>query len=148
MEDESMIRRVVLSVVLMVGCLWCLALAGRADGNQSAVVGPFKPVAEVESIMHGQNIFFKEITEQLEKPAGEKRNKELFESAQVLAELANVNRFNKDKDDYRNWATQLRDTALEFAAGARMNDRAGEDRMKPLYNRMKGICQSCHDAYQ
>ncbi len=140
-----MLRRVVLSVVLMAGCIWCLALASRADGNQSAAVGPFKPVAEIESIMHGKNIFFKEITEQLEKPAGEKRNQEMFESAQVLAELANVNRFNKEKDDYRNWATQLRDTALEFAASAK---KAEQDKLKNLYQKMKGTCQACHDAYQ
>jgi cytochrome c556 len=116
--------------------------------QSGAAATPFKPVAEVKSLMHGQNTFFKEITTLLDEPSGEKRNQELHESAQVLAELANVNRFNKDKDDYRNWATQLRDTALELAATAKKNDATQPERMKTLYKKLKDTCQACHDVYQ
>ncbi len=143
-----MFKRVALTVCLMGGCIWCLALATRADSAQSvSSAGPFQPVASVESLMHGQVKFFKEIGELVEKPASSHRNEELHEYAEVLAELANVNRYNKDKTDYRDWATQLRDTSLELASEAKKKD-TDDTRLKKLHAEMKTVCGACHDAYQ
>lgn len=144
-----MARRMALTVCLLGGCVWCLVLATRADSAQAgAAAGEFKPVAPVGSLMHGQMVFFKEITEQLGKPAGGERNHEIAESAGVLAELANVNRHNKDKEDYRGWATSLRDTALELAKEAGKADAADNARMNKLIQTMKATCAACHDVYQ
>lgn len=144
-----MIRKAALSVCLMAGCIWCLALVTRADSAQSAPAsGSFKPVATVESLMHGQNLFFKQIKGELGKPSSEERNEEIKESAEVLAELANVNRFNSKKEDYRAWATELRDTALLLAAEADKNEKADDGRLKNFLVKLKDTCTACHDMYQ
>ncbi len=144
-----MIRKAALSVCLMASCIWCLALVTRADSAQSASTGgTFKPVAPVESLMHGQNVFFKEIRAELDKPSSEERNEEIKESAEVLAELANVNRFNSKKEDYRAWATELRDTALGLAAEADKNEKADDGRLKNFLVKLKDTCTACHDMYQ
>jgi len=143
-----MVSRLALTVSLMVGCIWCLALATQADTTQSEPRYPaFKPVAPVESLMHGQGIFFKEISQQLAKPANAERNHEIAEAVEVLAELANVNRYNKDRKDYQTWATELRDTALAMAAEAKKSN-ADNGRMKELHQKMKATCGACHDVYQ
>jgi len=149
MENGQMVRRMALTVCLLGGCVWCLAVATRADSAQAQTPGTeFKPVAPVDALMHGQMVFFKEITEQLGKPAGKDRNHEIEESAEVLAELANVNRHNKDKDDYRGWATTLRDTALELAKAAEKEGGEGEAQMQKLVQTLKSTCAACHDVYR
>ncbi|MFQ5494472.1 MAG: hypothetical protein ACE5EX_03745 [Phycisphaerae bacterium] len=144
-----MVRKTVLTITLITGCVWCLALASRADSAHSApAIGSFKPVATVESLMHGQKHYFKAINRKLRKKNSPKRNGDIAEAAEVLAELANVNRYNKDKDDYRTWATQLRDTALELAREAKKKADASDDRMQTLLASLKSACGACHDAYQ
>lgn len=143
-----MVRKFALTLSLTAGCVWCLALATDADGSFTTMIEDgFKPVASVESLMHGQGKFWKEITEWLQKPASEHRSAELVESAEVLAELANVNRFNKDKEDYRAWATKLRDTAMAFAAEAKKKE-VDETALRTLRATMKNACADCHDMYQ
>ena len=56
-----MIRNVALTVCLTGGCIWFLALAASADSAQVNLSEPFKPVSSIESLMHGQGVFFKEI---------------------------------------------------------------------------------------
>ncbi len=144
-----MFRKTALTVCLMASCIWCLALATAADSAQLAAgTGAFKPVASVGSLMHGQGVFFKAIRDELTKPADEDRNHEIEEAAEVLAELANVNRFNKDKDDYRAWATELRDTALAMAKEAEKKAAADDDKLQALFATVKSKCQACHDVYQ
>ena len=126
----------------------CVALTTRADSAENAnQEQTFKPVASVQSLMHGQVKFFKELAKHLQEAPGEHRNEELVEGGEVLAELANVNRLNSEKQDYRAWATQLRDTALALAKEAKKPtpDEAG---LKKLYQTLKDTCASCHDAHQ
>jgi hypothetical protein len=137
-----------LTICLMGSCIWCLALVTNADSTQPGpAIGPFKPVASVESLMHGQKTFFKKIGEALQNPSMPDRGEEIEEAAEVLAELANVNRYNNDKADYRAWATQLRDTALRLAHEAEEKN-VNEKRMKKLYMKLKDTCGACHDVYQ
>lgn len=144
-----MFRRMALTVCLVGSCVWCLALVTRADSSQPASEGnDFKPVAEVDALMFGQVTFFKKIRQELEKPLTKGTAHEIEEAAQVLAELANVNQFNNSKSDYKNWATQLRDTAMELAEEAEKKDAADTGRMQKLYSRMKATCGECHDVYQ
>ncbi len=144
-----MIRRVGLTVCLFAGCIWCMALATQADSAQVAAAKvAFKPVAPTESLMHGQGVFFKEIMGQLEKPAGVKRNKEIREAAEILAELSNVNRHHAEKDDYLAWATQTRDIAIELAAEAGKKSQADEKRIQAIVERLGTTCGACHDKYQ
>jgi len=68
--------------------------------------------------------------------------------AEVLAELANVNTFHKDKADYRGWAATLRDTSLELATEAQKKKDADESRLASLFKKLKKTCMACHDMYQ
>lgn len=142
-----MIRNVALTVCLTGGCIWFLAIAAPADSAQVDPSEPFKPVSSIESLMHGQGVFFKDIRKELKQPASKKRNKEIFEAAEVLAELANVNRFNRNKDDYRSWAIQVRDFSLELASAAKKGD-ATDEQLNAIVQKMGDTCGACHDVYQ
>ncbi len=144
-----MFRKMALTICLMGSCLWCFALATSADnGNPASAGGTFTPVAGVAALMHGQMTFLKEIGKAMGNKSNPDRNEGIAASAEVLAELANVNRFNKNKEDYRGWATQLRDTALQLAGEADKKEKADESHMKKLFQEIKNTCVACHDAYQ
>lgn len=142
-----MFRKVALTVCMIVGCVWCMALESGAANTQSIGAGKFKPVASVGALMHGQLQFFKKISQELTKPANEERNHEIEEYAQILAELANVNRYNSDKQDYVDWATELRDLSLSIAKEAHKKD-VDDNKISSLHQQIKGKCGACHDAYQ
>lgn len=144
-----MVRKMALTVCLMGSCVWCLALVAGADSAEPTVGSvDFKPVAAVESLMHGQKTFFKEIGMALQNRSMPDRTELIEEAAEVLAELANVNRLNNDKEDYRNWATQLRDTALQLAREAEKEKKASDGKMNKLFQKLKKTCGACHDVYQ
>ena len=143
-----MFRNVALSVCLMGGCIWFLGMTSHADSAApDSAIAAFKPVSSVESLMHGQNMFFKTIRTELNQPAGKKRNHEIVEAAELLAELANVNRYNSPKQDYRDWAKRLSDQSLELAGEAKKSD-ASDEKMKSLAGKMGTTCSACHDVYQ
>ena len=143
-----MFGKMTLTIGLLGGCIWCLALVARADSAQTAnATEAFKPVASVDALMHGQYAFFKDIKKALADKAMRNRGHEIEEAAEVLAELANVNRFNNHKEDYRAWATQLRDTALKLAHEAEEKD-ANEAKMANLFKQMTATCEACHEMYQ
>jgi len=144
-----MMRRMALTVVLFAGCIWCLALVTTANSAPSAPAGgSFKPVASVRGLMIGQMLAFKQLQTSLTGKKDAERAGAIQLTSEALAELANVNTYNNEKEDYRGWAGQLRDTALELAGEAKKKDMADEDKMKSLLTKLEGTCQSCHDAYQ
>lgn len=138
-------RNATLSLVLLAGCVFCFAIASR--GLSAPDGGEFKPVAEVHSLMHGQAIMFKQIRAAIQKKSTPERAEVIEHLSQVLAELANVNTYNNDADDYRQWAKTLRDSALELAEEAEKKT-LDEDRMKQLVGEIKSTCGNCHDKYQ
>ena len=144
-----MARKIVLTVFLVGGCVWCLALASRAE-TMMGDPGPitFKPAASIHSLMFGQQTFYKRLKQELAKPATAGRNEDIHHAAEALAELGNVNRHHRDKADYVQWATQLRDIALDLAKEAAKKTPSDDDRMKKLYLSIKQTCADCHDVYQ
>ena len=144
-----MVRRIALTVVLFAGCIWCLALVTTANSAPSApAAGPYKPVASVNGLMIGQRLVFKQLQGSLNGKNGAERPKAIQLTSEALAELANVNTYNNEKEDYRTWASQLRDTAMELAGEAKKKDQADEGKMKSLLAKLESTCKSCHDAYQ
>lgn len=137
-----MYRWIILSGVVLMSGGMALRVAGQ-DGAHAA----FKPAASVDALMHGQQDQFKTINELVNNPAAKDRGKKLAVAAELLAELANVNSYNKDKADYQAWARDLRETSLSLAKEARKPDAKDED-LKATVGRIKAICQACHDAYQ
>ncbi len=144
-----MARRIALTFCLVAGCFWCMTLAARVDSAPpGATPKAFKPAASVHSLMQGQGRFFEGITQLLEDPTARDRADRLMVEAELLAELANVNRHNQSEVDYIEWAGQLRDTALELAREAKKKKDADEARMRKLHKKLKATCLACHDHYQ
>jgi len=143
-----MVQKLTLTACLVGSCVICLTLVLRAEATQPVSGEVFKPVAPVDGLMYGQMTFFKRIGSLLPQAKNPKSLHEIGEAAYALSELANVNRFNRDKDDYRTWAAQLRDTCVELAKEADKEANANPDQLKQIYERIKATCQSCHDVYQ
>ncbi len=144
------IRRMLLTVMLVGACVWCVGRVQRANSEEKAAGGDagYKPVAPVEALMHAQEYHFKEIRNGLKEAAKEGKDpnfKQVQYHANVLAELCNVNHFQTDKEDYQRWAFEARDLSLELAAAAKEKKGDGfEDSIKKIYT----VCTECHDKYQ
>jgi len=144
-----MIRKATITVMIICGCMWGLALVTRVDSAEPEKgASAFKPVASVHSLMEGQETFFKKIDEALKNPKAPKRMNQIGVGAEVLAELANVNTRNKSEADYVQWAGELRDMAVELAGEAKKKEGANEEKLNSLFTKMKAACQACHDKYQ
>lgn len=143
-----MARRMALTVVLFGGCVWCLVLATRAESGEPAPAVPFKPVAKVDAVMTGQGLVFKELQKAINVSKDPKRPEAIAHLSEALAELSNVNIYHAEKDDYRKWATELRDTALQLAKEAETKPAPDNAKMKALLGTLDKTCNACHDAYQ
>lgn len=148
MERKLMIRNMTLTVMLIAGCVWCVALVSRADSAQSAGNNTFKPAVSVHHLMEGQVIVFKQLNQAVKNKNTEHRIKMIEGLSIVIAELANVNTMNSDKSDYIGWASDLRNTAMELAEEADKKKEADDQRMNKLLAKMKATCAACHDVYQ
>jgi len=115
---------------------------------QAPAAAGYKPVSSVHGLMNGQNIMFGRIQEAITNAGTKKRGEQIEVCSEVLAELANVNTFNAQKDDYRKWAGDLRDTALELSKEGKKKGELDDAKMKTLVEKMKATCEACHKAYQ
>lgn len=140
-------RRVGLTVVLFAGCVWCLVLATTAESHD-APAGGFKPVAPVDGVMTAQGLVIKELKNAVTVSKSPSRPKDIKHLAQAMAELSNVNIHHGEKDDYRKWATDLRDTSLALAKEAETKPAPDDAKMKTLLTTIEKTCDACHDAYQ
>lgn len=141
----------------LAGLVWVQRAASLPQAAPSSVApsqappasaaAPFKPVSELEHLMEGQELHFKAIDELLKDTAAKDRLKKIAMHADVLAELANVNTFNKDKADYKTWAGQVRDLSSKLATEADKKTAASEDELKGLRKQISDTCAACHDAY-
>ncbi|MEK6799215.1 MAG: cytochrome c [Planctomycetota bacterium] len=138
-------RTTTLAACLLTSCVLCFAFTSRGDGPAA---GGFKPVASVEGLMHGQGLVFKELSSLAANKSAKERMENIEGLSQALAEFANVNTFNRDKEDYKAWAAQLRDTALALSKEAEKDKTADEAQITKLMGQLKNTCQSCHDKYQ
>ncbi len=144
-----MLRRMTLTIGLLAGCVWCFLMVSRVDSAQPAAAASrtFKPVASIHGLMNGQALLFKSIRKATTDKATPQRRERIEGYAEALAELANVNTYHSEKEDYLAWAGQMRDTALELAKEAEKSD-ADDAKMKKLMATLKNTCGDCHDAYQ
>lgn len=131
------------STVAVFGLLLALRpLVGSAqDSPDKAVVPQFKPAAPRASLMDWHSRAFDELNAGIAK-----KDVKCAEAAWLLAELANVNQFHTEKDDYRKWADDLRDGAVEIANTIRKKHDFA--RAKTLSAKLKDTCKRCHDAYK
>lgn len=122
---------------------------GTATGSSqpaasSAGAVTFKPVIKTHDLMEGQDLHFKTMSDLIKSNVTPGK---IIVHASVLAELANVNTLMKDKDDYRQWAAQVRDLALGMAEEARKRKNADMNELKAMLGKIEATCTACHDAY-
>jgi hypothetical protein len=134
-----------LLVLAIVGGLWMGGGTEVAGEDSESAGGGFKPVASVHALMEAQEHHFEEIKELLLNESAENRAKNLESEAEILAELANVNFYHKDRRDYQDWAASVRRDAVNLAKAAKAGDNSG---MRELYKSINTTCNDCHDKYQ
>lgn len=144
-----MVRRSMAFLVVLVGaslCSVCLVVWAGGPDDEPAVL-KFKPVAPIPSLMQAQAEHFTAIMDYIattdEKDP--KRFEKMAHQAYILAELGNVNQFNKSYANWRGWAKAIRDEAKILAEAAQKENQAAVRAAAKLIN---NTCKSCHDVYQ
>ena len=102
----------------------------------------------LHSLMDEQDRHFDNMLDLLRDANAKKRFARLDHEARALAEMANINGYHKgarEHDDYRNWAAQLKQQAIQFADLAKKKDIAAA---RKLAGKMNKTCKACHDKYQ
>ena len=143
-----MTRGVSFLVVLVCASLCSVGLVAWASGPGEGVAAlKFEPVAPVESLMHAQDDRFTAIKDYIatSDEKDPRRFDNMAHQAFILAELGNVNQFNRKAKDYQDWARAIRDEALALADAAMKKD-LGE--VKAAAKRIHSNCKSCHDVYK
>ena len=138
-------KRTALSMVLVGGCIWCCGLVQRVySEEQKADAGDcYKPVAPPHDLMEAQDQHFEEIKDLLGQQ-GARRFRKLSIHANILAELCNVNQYQSEEKDYKNWAIEARDLSLKLAKAGKDKD---QDAASELVREIHARCTSCHDKY-
>ncbi len=143
-----MFRRTALTVGLAASCLWGLILvagAANAEDNQAVASKGYKIVAPVEALMDAQAQHFDQLKELILDDEAEDRFRRIRTEAFILAELCNINAYRAEKDDYRGWAEQARDSSLKMVEGAAKKDIGA---VKKLTREIQDSCKACHNIYK
>lgn len=140
-----MFHRTILTACLLGGCVVCFWMVPEASSEAKKDAPPFKPVASTESLMYGQEYHFDQIAELLDSDA-KSRYYDIGVEAEILAELANVNRYHDDREDYIQWTEVMKKGCQEIAAAAKKKDDAAIKELVKSIN--KNACNACHNKYQ
>ncbi len=140
-----MVRRVVLTVVLLGGCVWCVTLVARAgNGRAASAETTARSAASLRSLMNGQARHLEAIGALLDDPSAEDRAKRLVIEAELLAELARASDPHLEESDHHNRAAEHRAATRELAAEARRTDPSDPDRITALREKVAASCTGCH----
>lgn len=146
-----MTRRNLLTTAVLSSAALCLSLIARngsAQTAESAQPGPFKPVMPLLSLMVEQDRHFDRIIELVRNTDEEERFEKMRHEAYALAEMGNINGYHRGAqrhEDYRQWAGQLRDLALQLAGDA---ERKSADGFADKAKQINATCKACHDKYK
>jgi hypothetical protein len=117
----------------------------QASSEAKKDAPPFKPVASTESLMYAQEYHFDHISELIESEA-KSRYFDIASQGEILAELANINRYHDDREDYIQWCELMKSKSLEIAEAAKKKDDAAIKTLVKDIN--KDACSACHNKYQ
>lgn len=128
------------SVIAIAAIFSTAALAAWGNDPPAANVA-FKPVQPLEKLMEGQKKLHSEIKDAILDKAWD----EAQTSAWLLAEIANVNHYQKPDPEFRALATRMSGECVELAnLLAKRDQKAAMDQ----YMRIGQTCGSCHEIYQ
>lgn len=106
---------------------------------------PFSPVASLETLMQAQEDHFHQISKLLDDTDARGRARRLAATAEIMAELANVSAYHRDRKAFRAFAIEVRDRAVELAREAGKAANADETRMRAIFQKIEANCTGCHD---
>jgi hypothetical protein len=124
-----------------IAVIFSTAALGAWANDPPAASTAFKPVQPLETLMEGQKKLHAEIKEAIMDKAWE----EAQVSAWLLAEIANVNHYQKPDPEFRTLAKRMSDECVELAnLLAKRDQKAAMDQ----FIRIGKTCGSCHEIYQ
>lgn len=118
------------------------------DDPPKVADGEYQPVASLDALMVGHGMASGKIRKSLADTANDRRWRDIQLNAELLAELGNVNVSWGRRDDYKDWARELRDTALGMAAEAKKRGEMDDDVLRAAYEKIDATCSACHEVYK
>lgn len=144
-----MVRRAILTVALLTGCVWCLTLVAHTDRSPPASTdAASSPTASLPSLMQGQARHIEAMSALLARPDTPDRANAVAVEAELLAELAGASGRHRDAVGFRERARALRGAALDLAAEVRGLKCPDEGRITLLFERLTGTCGACHVEFR
>lgn len=117
-----------------------------ASSPQSGKKPPYKPVVDLDIIMHQVDEVYSDLEERIEK----KHFRTLRKQGLFLAEMMNIamyfdaTKYSKAKG-WEEISIKTRDLLIEFADAAKKKDEAG---VTGMYEKFDASCESCHEKYR
>ncbi len=131
-------------IVLGVG-FYCIPTQADSDKDKPKEKPPvkgalYKPVVDIEVIMHKVDDIYAEIEENLEK----KRLRTIKKDAAFLAEMMNITQHFQKEKAWKDFSVKSRDILLKMHQAASKKDQATTAK---LYKEVDAVCEGCHDKY-
>jgi len=112
---------------------------GAAKAPQK--IGAFKPVQPIHDMMEGQKMLFTQIKEGIV----DGQWKESSKAAWILAEIANVNQYQKDDPQYKRYAKQMSKDCVSLAKLLKKKDAAAA---REGFRKVGRNCSMCHKKFR
>jgi len=125
----------------LVGSFLLVAEAQNAPGPAAE----YKPAAPVPALMLDQEHHFNQIKDLIGNAGAKNRFEVMEQQAYVLAELGNVNYYQRKAKDYQEWAMTMREDSKSLAVAAKKQD---VETAKTLLKKINDTCNACHKQYR
>lgn len=128
------------TALVIMGIFSTVALVAWGQSPPAAAPA-FKPVQSLGMLMGGQDKLMGRIKDAILDKAWE----DAESSAWLLAEIANVNQYQKDDPDYRALASRMSGECVELAKVLKKRDaKAAKDHVQLIGQ----TCKSCHEKFE
>jgi len=124
-----------MSIAVYLGVSWMAYAEPPAHGAK-----PFRPVQPLKMLMQGQNTLHDEIKTAI----ADKNFKDGERLSWVLAEIANVNQYQRENPAYQTLADQMSHQCVEMAQSLHNKDEKGA---KEHFAEVGKTCGACHDQF-
>jgi cytochrome c556 len=130
-----------IGIVAIVLAAWGLAASAQPQGPSKQKVKPFKPVQPIQELMAGQKKLYSEIKDGILDQTWD----EATTSAWILAEISNVNHYQRDDSKYQKTADRL---SAEAVALARILEKKDQQSALEAAAKIGRTCKACHDEFR
>ena len=142
-------RKVRFAVCLLLVSIVAYASAGLPAGAQpkptvekkKTLIPPFEPVQPIHDMMEGQKKLYTEIKEGILDEQWD----EAVKSAWILAEIANVNRYQHKSSEYKGLAKRMSKQCADLAKLLKKHDASSA---RQALGKVGQTCGACHDKFR